>query len=120
MAKKLTKSELKKIWISTQRCYCKALYETYPEELKSFNPRSFGRYGYDRDMKAIIYDNGLEAQSEDIHRKYMTHVLNLTTDQLNKILEASAQGGIKRAPGTIDEISYELLNRSVRESEEKA
>ena len=120
MAKKLTKQELKKIWISTQRCYCKALQETYPDVLKDFNPRSFGRYQYDREMKDVVTDKGLPYQSDDIHRKYMAHVLNLTTAQLNGIIEASNQGGIRRAPGTIDEISYELLNRSVAESEEKA
>jgi len=106
-----------KIWISTQICYCKALQEEYPDVFKDIKPESFKILGTDREMRYELSKLGLEERSENIHRRYMGHVLNLTTKQLELIIEADRQEVIRRAPYTIDEIMYELLNRSVKESE---
>lgn len=113
------KKEALECWTATQVCYCKALLETYPEILKGFDPKQFGVFGQDRAMKEYLLELGLLIRSEDIHRRYMAHILNLTTQQLNKIIETNEKGIIKRAPETIDEISYELLNRAVKENEKK-
>jgi hypothetical protein len=116
---KITQSVKNRSWIDTQKCYCRALKETYPEVLKAFDEAKFKNYGYDKEMRVQLDLNGLEDRSHDIHRRYMAHVLQLSTKKLELIIECDKQGLIRRGPGTIDEIAYELLDRAVKESETK-
>jgi hypothetical protein len=112
--------ELKRqIWTSTSICYCKALKETYPEELKDFEEKGFWVEGCDREMREVLSYKGLDQRNPDIHRRYMAHVLQLNSIMLELIIEADRQGVIRRAPYTIDEIMYELLDRSVKMHEKQ-
>lgn len=115
--RKLTEKQVLKCWADTQECYCKALVETYPEELSGAKPESFRVRGVDRELRSHLLDLGLEANSPDIHRRYMTHVKQLSTKQLETIIAASNQGQIRRAPHTIDEIASELLDRTLKETQ---
>lgn len=110
---KITDKLKMRIWISTQICYCKALKDTYPDIFKDIKETSFKLLGTDREMRSELKDAGLEERNEDIHRRYMGHVLNLSTKELELIIEADKQEVIRRAPYTIDEITYELLNRVI-------
>lgn len=109
---KISQKLKEKIWISTQVCYCRALKELYPEILKHYDEPAFNLLGCDREMRSAILDAGLEDRSEEIHRLYMKHVLELSTKELELIIRADKEGAIRRAPYTIDEIMYELLDRA--------
>ncbi len=116
---KITKNLKDRCWRDTNKCYCKALKETYPELLKDFDEKQFKQFGIDREMREVLIDADQPTRSPDIHRLYMKHVLNLSTKKLELIIECDKQGAIPRAPYTIDEIVYELLDRAVKESQPK-
>lgn len=117
--KKMTKLQAEKSWLLTQECYCKALYETYPTELEGVKPSSFNKLGTDREMRSFLNDLGLETNTPDIHRRYMTHIKKLTTRQLETIIIANDQGLCRRAPHTIDEIQLEILDRTLTETSDE-
>lgn len=108
-----------KTWLKTSECYCKALKEFYPEVLKGFDDRSFKELGADREMRIELAKHGLDSRPPEIHRLYMKHVLQLPSRWLELVIEADRQNITRRAPGTIDEIMYELLDRAVKDSETK-
>lgn len=111
--KKLTKLQAEKSWLLTQECYCKALVETYPKELEGAKPESFKELGTDRELRSHLKDLGLETNTPDIHRRYMSHMKKLSTKQLETIIVANDQGLVRRAPHTIDEIQLEILDRTL-------
>lgn len=113
--KKLTKLQAEKSWLLTQECYCRALAETYPQELEGAKPESFKELGTDRELRSHLRDLGLETNTPEIHRRYMSHIKKLTTKQLETIIIANDQGLCRRAPHTIDEIQLEILDRTLNE-----
>lgn len=117
MARKITEKQKTKIWLSTSACYCKALKECYPDILKNADESKFNELNYDRELRKHLAMAGVDERNDEIHRMYMKHVLNLSTSELEAIIEADKQKVIRRAPYTIDEITYELLNRSINPGE---
>ena len=117
--RKPSKETIIKAWIKTSYCYCQALKEYYPELLKDFTDEQMKKYRCDQEMREVLSLAGEPDRSEDIHRLYMKFILELPTKDLEQIISYNENKYIKRAAGTIDEISYELLDRAVKNSETK-
>jgi hypothetical protein len=102
-----------KIWHSTSRCYTRALKDTYPNVFKKWDDKRLDEEWEDHRMRSVLSAAGLDDRNPVINRHYMDRVLQLSTQELNLIIEADKQGVIRRAGETIDAILNELLTRSL-------
>lgn len=113
--RKLSKKAADKNWIDTMECYCLALKDTFPEQLKDFDRSGFRAHGVDRILRSHLIDQGADLRAPEIHRRYMYYIKLLSTKQLETIIVANVQGFVRRSPATIDEIQTEIFDRTVKE-----
>lgn len=111
---RMTKKVVRQIWNSTQKCWHRAL-RTYYTQNPQRTPIS-----YPKEDKDMGWFDSREIQDEDkegIDQLYREYLLNLTTQELELVVEAykkkNSQGRsyISRAAVTIDAIMGELLAR---------
>ena len=115
---RMTHKLVRQIWDSTQKCFHSAVvnyYRQHPDRTPVSLPKN---------SSDMSFFDSREIQPEDrefIDQMYRDNLLNLTTDELELVVEASkkknaktGRAWISRAPVTIDAIVGELLARQLR------
>ena len=116
---RMTKKLVREIWNSTQRCWEKAVWSFYkqnPDKAPPSLPKRMGDMGGIFDSREIASED-----KEAIDQQYRTNLLNLTTPELELVIEAyrkknsMGRSYISRAAVTIDAILTELLERQIKQ-----
>lgn len=106
---RLTKKKCAEIWQSSERCWHKAVddyYAKYPDK----NPmRDLLRHN--KDPIEIDYRYIPSGCKEEIDRAYRENLSNLSTEEIELIIEAYKKKKHRRSPLTMDYLTGVLLER---------
>jgi hypothetical protein len=117
----LTKRQVEGVKKLTEKLYNKALNHINPflnheYELLALTRRlqTTQNHGDQVNIKEEL--KKLDRDKEHVAREYERLICQLSTEKLERILQAHNEGKYRRAPYTLDAITTELLERSLRDS----
>lgn len=113
---RMTKEKVAEIWDWTNKCYESAFMSIHPGAAKCKYLVSF-KLLQNAIRREELYGKPFWDPAEvrqAISREYERLVCQLTTEQLQLIIEAHQKGKIHRAPVTISMITTELFERELR------